>query len=235
MPLEERIMAIYIYRKAASEGAVALAKAIGGIKTGRLPKQLLKQDIVICWGSTLQGVPCKVLNGAVLRSKLSDAKILRDAGVPTIEVSQDPKKGEDGWLPRIANHTGGLDLLHPPRVADFWVKKLDISREFRVHSFAGRSIRAGVKVTRKGFANPHPWIRSWDGGWRISYDGTSVKQKHRDVAHAAIKALGLDFGAVDIGECKGGALVVLEVNRAPGLEGGTIEAYVEAIKRWRKG
>ena len=29
-----------------------------------------------------------------------------------------------------------------------------------------------------------------------------------------------------------GSLLVLEVNRAPGLEGGTIDAYTDAIRQW---
>lgn len=138
------------------------------------------------------------------------------------------------WLPRLNSHVGGNDLLRTPQTPDFWVKKEAIVREFRVHSFLGRSIRAGVKVPREGFTNPHQWIRSWDGGWRISYDGATIRQAHRDIAHAALGALGLDFGAVDIGERQDGSLIVFEVNRAPGLEGGTVSAYEEAIRAWKE-
>ena len=224
-------MAIYIYRRAASDSARALAAALNGKKVQRLPK-LIRQDLVICWGSQLDGVPCKVLNGAVLKSKITDVEILAAAKVPTIDISSTRK---DGWLPRTLNHTGGLDLLTPPERPDFWVKKEEFIHEFRVHSFRGVSIRAGIKSPRSGFRDPHPWIRSWDGGWCLRYDGKSIKQRHRDVAHAAIAALGLDFGAVDIGQRKDKTLVVLEVNRAPGITGGTVKAYADAIQRWRKG
>ncbi len=142
------------------------------------------------------------------------------------------------WLGRSNHHTGGADLLVPPAVPDYYVRKLSLTREVRVHSFLGRSIRAGVKVPREasnGFeGDPHEWVRSWEGGWRLSYgqDPSPIKQRHRDLAHSAVRSLGLDFGAVDIGEVHGGGLVVLEVNRAPGLEGGTIEAYADAIRQW---
>ena len=69
----------------------------------------------------------------------------------------------------------------------------------------------------------------------ISYDGEVVKQRHRDIAHQAIQALGLQFGAVDIGERADGSLLVLEVNRAAGVEGGTVEAYARAVRRWITG
>lgn len=139
------------------------------------------------------------------------------------------------WLPRMNSHVGGDDLLDPPDEPDFYSKKVALVKEFRVHSFDKKSIRAGIKEPREGFTNPHPWIRSWDGGWRIKYDGVSSKQKHREIAHAAVEALGLTFGAVDIGELADGSLIVLEVNRAPGLEGGTIDAYAEAIQRYLRG
>lgn len=224
-------MSIYVYRRPRSTSALELARALGGRRVRELP-QLTKDDVVVCWGEHINDAPCRVLNGAVpLRSKLTDAKILRAASVSTIEVSTDDKRGKEGWLPRTSDHHGGLDLLKPGR-ADFWVKKLDIAEEFRVHSFRGKSIRAGVKIHRKDFKDPHPWIRSWDGGWRIVYDGKSIKQAHRDIAHAAIKALGLDFGAVDLGRTVDGSLVVLEVNRAPGIEGGTLAAYQAAIEGW---
>ena len=140
------------------------------------------------------------------------------------------------WLGRMRNHVGGNDLFTPPVTPDFYVKKENIVREFRVHSFCGKSIRAGVKEAAEGAGiNLHPWIRSYDGGWRIKYDGVTVTQRHRDIAHAAVKALGLDFGAVDIAELADGRLIVLECNRAPGLDGGTITKYAEAIQRWLNG
>lgn len=231
---------IYVLRPTASNGARALAEALKGKKVSRIPRRLTKQDLLICWGATAIGFPCQVLNGAVpLRSKLTDARILRDAKVPTIELSDRPQAG---YVGRLVDHVGGNDLLKPPKNPDFWVKQEVFVKEFRVHSFKGVSIRAGIKAPRDGFILPpdgvlqpgflHPWVRSWDGGWRILYDGVSVKQRHRDVAHAAIAALGLDFGAVDIGQRKDKSLVVLEVNRAPGIEGGSIGAYAKAIQGW---
>lgn len=135
------------------------------------------------------------------------------------------------WVGRLLNHSGGADLLDPPDEADYWVKRETFINEYRIHSFNGKSIRAGIKTPREG-ATPHEWIRSYDGGWRISYDGVSSKQAHRDLAHQAVAALGLTFGAVDIGERADHSLVVLEVNRAPGLEGGTIDAYSRALAQY---
>ena len=146
------------------------------------------------------------------------------------------------WLGRKFNHVGGNDLLTPTTMPDFYSKKEAIVTEYRVHSFFGRSIRAGKKVHRGPdnktpfHGTPHAWIRSFDAGWMISYaDDAGIKQRHRDIAHSAVKALGLNFGAVDIGELADGTLIVLEVNRAPGVEDGTTNAYSRAIRRWIAG
>jgi len=155
------------------------------------------------------------------------------ADVARPRVQNPVPQGE--WVGRLDNHKAGGDLLKPPAAPDYYVRKEVIVEEYRVHSFCGKSIRAGKKELREGFANPSKWVRTWDGGWQIKYDGVSVKQAHRDIAHAAVKALGLDFGAVDIGKLENGNLIVLEVNRAPGIEGGTVENYMNAVQRWMRG
>ncbi len=133
------------------------------------------------------------------------------------------------------NHIGGNDLLTPPGAPDFYSKKETLVEEYRIHIFNGQSIRAGVKVKREGFANPHAWVRSFEGGWRIKYDDFKSKKAMRLIAAKAVEALGLNFGAVDLGKRADGTYVVLEVNRAPGVEGGTTEAYAKAVSKWING
>jgi hypothetical protein len=140
------------------------------------------------------------------------------------------------WLGRKFNHVGGGDLLSTQSSYDYWSKKEDLIEEYRVHSFLGKSIRAGKKVQgAEGVSTVHPWIRSHDGGWHLAYDGFSSTKEMRKLAKQAVEALGLNFGAVDIGKTREGKLIVLEVNRAPGLEGGTINAYSDAISKWYRG
>jgi hypothetical protein len=245
---------IYVYRPAQSSGARLLAEALDGrrIKAEhRLVRRIQAHDCVVSWGAStaLPGVtvPVRTLNNGPLHSKMTDVRMLRDAGIATITVRApfQPREEPGVWLPRISRHVGGTDLLIPPAQPAFWVRKEYLVREFRVHSFLGRSLRAGIKAPRDGWTldqpdgawhagGPavHPWVRSWNGGWRISYADGVVKQRHRDLAHAAVAALQLDFGAVDLGQYEDGTLMVLEVNRAPGIEAGTIEAYAKAIRRW---
>jgi len=218
----------FVIRTNPSESAIALAKALDGKKRSRTYGKVKKGDVCIGWGERVPTTTIKVLNGKPVGNKLQDIEMLEDAEVPTVMVAMGPVAG---WLPRVAHHAGGKDLLMSPEHPDYYVRREEIATEYRCHSFMGRSIRGGRKVHRDGFPNPHPWIRSWEAGWRIAYDG-SIRQRHRDIAHRAVRALGLDFGAVDIGERADGSVFVLEVNRAPGIEAGTIEAYARAIKEW---
>ena len=134
------------------------------------------------------------------------------------------------WLPRKFHHVGGNDLLHPPAQPDYFARKENLVKEYRIHWFNGRSIRAGVKQPIG--TEYHPWIRSFDGEWSTQYDGFGSTAAMRRLASKAVKALQLDFAAVDLGEKDDGSLIVLEVNRAPGIEGGTVTAYANAIKDW---
>lgn len=146
-----------------------------------------------------------------------------------------PMIPDPNWVGRSNHHVGGLDLLSPPAQPDYWVKKETITEEYRLHLFDGKSIRAGKKAPRTGFQTPiSPWIRSFDGGWKIVYDRYESTRGQRELATAAVSSLGLTFGAVDLGLLADGSLIVLEVNRAPGLEGGTIEAYARAIETWEE-
>ena len=76
------------------------------------------------------------------------------------------------------------------------------------------------------------WIRSYDAGWRINYDGRGVKDKHREVAKLAVAVLGLTFAAVDVAERADGAVFILEVNRAPGIENRSVEVYRDKVIEW---
>lgn len=168
--------------------------------------------------------------------------VVRAAGIAA-PVAPSPQPTAE-WLGRRFDHVGGNDLLNPGH-ADYFSKKEQFVNEYRVHSFFGRSIRAGKKVHRTPQSatpftgTPHQWIRSFDAGWQISYADdfapSNQKQQIRDIAHAAVRALGLNFGAVDIGQLADGTLVVLEVNRAPGIEEGTIDAYARTVRKWIAG
>lgn len=108
--------------------------------------------------------------------------------------------------------------------ATHFMEFIDAPHEYRVHVFLDKSIRISEKL-----------FNSTDGNHKIY---TTIKPrgevKHvREAAKAAVKAVGLDFGAVDVlatdEDCW-----VLEVNSAPHIGGSLPRVYAEKFLNWYK-
>ena len=54
----------------------------------------------------------------------------------------------------------------------------------------------------------------------------------RTAALAAVRAIGLDFGAVDCATSHDGGAFIIEVNTGPGLQGVALERYTAAFAAW---
>jgi hypothetical protein len=142
------------------------------------------------------------------------------------------------WYPRTLRHQQGRDFTRPIAAGDiaFYVQKLPLEEEWRLHFFrtkAGniRLLRSGKKIPR--VPAPHPWVRSHRLGWKISYTGGAPEDAVRQ-GREAVKALDLDFAAVDVGLTGEGVdgmmdAYVLELNTCPGLESGTLQLYASNI------
>jgi len=89
-------------------------------------------------------------------------------------------------------------------------------------------LRRQAKNAAQG--GPNMMIRSNKMGWKFSritkYDENLVKE-----AVKALKALGLDFGAVDCCIDPTGKAFIIEVNTGPGLEGTPFEKYIETFTK----
>jgi hypothetical protein len=204
--------------------------------TARLLSEALNPDLegTINWTGgrvDIEGLEQPVLNAESRTDKLAQLVRLEHQGVSVPEWDLSGH-GED-WYPRTRNHQQGRDFtgsIAPGEIA-FYTRRLPLSAEWRLHFFRTkkgniRLLRSGQKVPR--VLSPHPWVRSHRLGWKISYTGGAPEDAVRQ-GRAAIEALNLDFGAVDLGLSEYAA-VVLEVNTCPGLEAGTLERYVDAIE-----
>jgi len=196
---------------------------------------------LVNWGSTSCPKNAGLNPNAPLGNKLLELTKLSSSHVP-VPPYMHGLPGMTGWLGRSLHHVNGDDLDHCS-YADFWTKIVKCSREFRVHSFRGKSIILGER--KPTTPNHHPFIRTTDKGWDISYPsmkpgqdpiGGSLRIALRSLAAQAVKAVGYDFGAVDIGLKEDGGLVVFEVNSAPGLDPGLeLNRYCDAIIDASKG
>lgn len=256
---------LFVYSPLKSNGARDLVKAVGGRRLrnfdglnfwDRGKKVVVPEDsIILNWGGRLPELDgIKVINGGgdVDNKKDELIQLLRKGiKIPTMVQSNPHQYGpsKNEWIPRRFQHAGGADLLSPPIKPGFWTMKLNLTEEFRIHSFDGLSIKAGRKDLRAGYTVAaseqewkeksatgaliaHPWWRSYDTGWFINYRSFKSSKDMREIAKQAVTALGLVFGAVDLGKDAENNIYVIEVNRAPGIENTTIDAYTRAIRRW---
>lgn len=104
--------------------------------------------------------------------------------------------------------------------------------EFRVHVFKGKVIDIAEKRRRGDFQGElSVLIRNIDKGWVFCHNDVTCPENVQQEAIKAVLALGLDFGAVDIGyREKEKKPYVFEVNTAPGIEGQTVQRYAAAIR-----
>lgn len=105
-------------------------------------------------------------------------------------------------------------------------------KEFRLHVFQDKVIDAQEKRRKKGGSNYNSKVRTHMHGWVFCHENVILPADAEKEAIASVKALGLDFGGVDlIWNEKENKSYVLEVNSAPGLEGSTIQKYIDEFSK----
>jgi glutathione synthase/RimK-type ligase-like ATP-grasp enzyme len=245
---------IYPY-KLYSESARALATELDSLcvkPDGRYRPRA--NDLIVNWGNSTRPSTWDLNNAEVLNppdlvrmaiNKLTTFEILSRFGVPTPEWTTDVHRahywlvegyavverhsltGSKGDGIRIVVPEIGDNISHAP----LYTKLIPRAREYRVHVFDGQVIDLQQKKRREG-NDSDGTIKNLDNGWVFVRDDiTPPPRSIFDVSVRAVQALGLDFGGVDV-LVKDGQCYVLEINCAVGLEGSTINSYVNAIKRY---
>jgi len=133
------------------------------------------------------------------------------------------------------NSGAGLSIL---RMGDqlpdvpLYVKYIPKTDEYRIHVVKVRD-EYNTRVVKKKLkhdapANRNKLIRNHENGYIFSANVDNIPLCVNVAAINAIKAMQLDFGAVDIGyNSKTDTCIVYEVNTAPGIEGTTVDWYAE--------
>lgn len=123
------------------------------------------------------------------------------------------------------------DLVQAPLYTKYKKKK----NEYRVHVFLGTVLDVQEKRRDREaeLDAEQSLIRNHQNGWVFCREDINRTDALDQIAIDAVKALGLDFGAVDIiYNQREDKYYVLEVNTAPGLSGTTLDKYVEAITNY---
>lgn len=242
---------IYPY-KAGSASAKALSEAVDG-KVLKREGKALKADLIVNWGSSNidRHLISKVfLNKAesirIASNKLSSFKAFAEHDVPTVEWTESEHDAAE-WLrqghdvvirKKLTGHSGeGIEIFTSGEgpgglvAAPLYTKYTKKKDEYRIHVFQGEVIFQQRKARKKDVPDEEVnWqVRNLAGGFIFANDNIQAPRCVCEAAVMAVQALGLDFGAADVGFSNNKASVY-EVNTACGLMGKTLEAYAEAIR-----
>jgi glutathione synthase/RimK-type ligase-like ATP-grasp enzyme len=208
-----------------------------------------ESDLLVVWGYSGPvrfnlDIPAKVLNPPAVIARKKDKRdafaLMESASVriPTVTADKETAKA---WTAQrrivlcrtsvAAQGGSGIHIARTPAEvidAPLYVLYLKKEHEYRVHVFQGRVI--DVTEKRRASGNEPALIRSYANGYVFARSNIAEPADLREQAIKAVRSLGLDFGAVDIVQSlNDGLCYVLEVNTAPGLEGTTLDRYVQAI------
>lgn len=238
---------MYLY-KMKSEGGLAVKEALGVQQIKHEGSQFKgdKDTVVINWGCGnhlgAEVHKCKIINqpesiyDAIKKSTFLELASRACRTIPHTtsrrEAQEWSKAGQVVYC-RLQNegYEGQGIVIHKegqvPRAPLYTMAKL-AEREYRVHVVDGRAIAVHRKVSTRDDADPY--VKNTANGWvfkRVSLYTQDVIEQ----AIPAVKAVGLDFAAVDV-LWDGRQAWVLEANTAPGIDGmdWTVARYAGALK-----
>lgn len=244
---------VYPYKKG-SRSARRLAAILSG-KVLKLDTRIIpfNWDVIINWGSSscpYETANCRLLNkpSAVktAANKREAFRALEAAGVsiPKFASSTADVKWTGTTVVRhkLTGHSGeGIEIAENTEnlpAAPLYVEYVKKEDEYRIHVVGDEITTIQRKGLRSDFDGEPNWkvrnhcngfvfVRNGDNG-----DGITPPESVLEQARLAIKALGLDFGAVDVIYNRNARKAyVLEVNTAPGMEGSTIQEYADGFKK----
>lgn len=235
-----------------SESAKALAGALGIKRLFREGKNAHVRGAIINWGNSAfyrdLTYETELLNhpDAVAKAvnKLQAFKALD--GHTSIPEWCETQVGAIKWLDegfmvvarhKLTGHSGeGIEIINPGDhlvpLAPLYTKYIKKKDEYRLHVFNQNVFFQQRKARNLDVPaeNVNWQVRNHANGFIFAHQNVDVPDVAKQHAINAVNALGLHFGAVDIILGTNGEWYVLEVNTACGLEGTTLDKYVEQFK-----
>lgn len=236
-----------LYHKSTSVTARKMHLALGTRFKGSLPKRNRGiYDFVVRWGSSLVFPAHVEINNAEgirrAANKWATFTTLQEAGLPTVPFSRDFGAVRDHAVVygRSCYGSGGtgIVLYDPERVGegyqpghhDFYTGGIDRHREYRVHVVGNNVIRVqGKYLEDPGADRQGGRVCNHANGYRFKTPQKKLNQARLDDCVAAVQAMGLDFGAVDMVLGTDRKHYILEVNTGPACAPLTLEAYRSAL------
>lgn len=224
-------------------------------------------DKIICYGMPYKG-PLPALNTKCALNKIERMRLMEDAGVPVVpwftakDVQADQANNillpDELTFPLLARKTyghGGTDIVpvfQEEEISwrieagwDWFSEYIPVERELRVWVFRGEHLDTYEKVMTRPEEYRHIGRNFRNGFEFVRVTGEDIKniQDHTaiDEAVEAVKAVGLDFAAVDLiihADPRVRFPYILECNTAPGVirsgAQSTLAKLADRIADWVK-
>ena len=225
-------------------------------KAGFSNYQPRESDVIINWGSQAErfdpkyyiNQPSCIANAS---NKLKAFTRMKEIGVKTPEWTTE-KTTAISWLvaghtvyarTSVSGHSGsGIVICSPDEThilpdAPLYTKKVNVDEEYRIHvckvaddDYIVFDQQQKKRKSRDDGQVANPDIRNHSNGWIFARRDLCVPERVQVEAINAVKALGLDFGGVDVAYSREDRRAyVYEVNTACGLEGSSLGKYAEML------
>jgi hypothetical protein len=238
---------------------VQLVIAEPSLKTGKILAELMQErgmkvlrntpaPALISYGVRIGATSKPCLNAnAGMADKLSQLLLVQKGGVLIPSIYEAGHNVHFPLLARKRHHRAGRDIMpvfqaseipwRKAAGADFFIEYIPIEEEYRVWVFRNRH----KGTYQKKMVRPAEYKkigRNFKNGFAFELvQSENVPRGAVDLAVASLKALSLDFGAVDILKGLDGRYYFLEVNTAPGVEGEkrqVIRGFADEFAAWEK-
>jgi len=211
-------------------------------------------DLIVGWGSgntpnwagRASGTRWFNKSGDIAKAvnKLTAFQLFTAGNVPTVpyttrarDVVEWYRAGSKAVLRQNLEGRDGDGVEIVPTIYDFWDKSAPLytkfipnTTEYRVHVF-NNIIDIQQKRPRDNARTVNQEVRTTSGGWGLYRGNVNCPAVCQNAAIAAVRALGLSFGAVDVLATAHSAYV-LEVNTAPELTEICTEKYGDTILQY---
>lgn len=217
---------------------------------------------LVCWGNTSAsdvGVfwAGKTYNNVRKEDKYTQIRKLMSSGVSVVPAATNPQAALRLFqttmvVKRKINHSMGRDVVllsgddatsRHSEEGYYFRPFIKFKNEYRFHVVNGKVLTAAHKNHVLDFdTEEQKLIRSYNNGWTFKTLGSNFIASWRwwepasELSVAAVRALGYDFGAVDIGITEDvgstkGSVYVIEINSAPGLIPEHAALYAEEFSK----
>lgn len=249
----------YFYKKSLMWGPAASGKAIGealGVKREALLSPISpapKGCLVLNWGVSTRPIwdDASIIwfnrpwNIGVSANKIRMMDAFLSADVPSLTVVEKEEVHPDTILVArhlLSSHSGlGIEIAKASKIGDAPLYTLleDFKVEQRIFIVNNKIVdivqkkkMGEVRLTEMGLEKADPYVKSHRNGWVFARnDIEETPAMAKEIAIAAMIAVGLDFGCVDLAWSNPNKCKVIETNSAPGLQNTiTIERFANAIR-----